>query len=131
MSMRRPLVLMLVLATVYAMASCAGGERSRRAEREPRYVAVGEASYYADKFQGRKTASGERYDAKKLTAAHPKLPFGTWVTVVNLKNGKRVRVRINDRGPFTGGRIIDLSRAAAARIGLIQAGVGQVRIEVY
>lgn len=129
--MRRLFSLLLAVAAVYAVASCAGADRSRRAAREPRYVDYGEASYYADKFQGRKTANGERYDAKKLTAAHPKLPFGTWVTVVNLKNGKRVRVRINDRGPFTGGRIIDLSRAAAAKIGIIQSGVGRVRIEVH
>lgn len=128
--MRRLLLLLLAFAAGYSMASCAGAERGRRAAREPRYVDVGEASYYGSQFQGRRTASGERYDAKKLTAAHRTLPFGTWVTVINLKNGKRVRVRVNDRGPFTGGRIIDLSRAAAAKIGLIQAGVGRVRIEV-
>lgn len=131
MVMRRLLSILLVFAAVYATGSCAGPERARRGAREPRYVDFGEASYYAAKFQGRRTASGERYDAKKLTAAHRTLPFGTWVTVVNLKNGKRVRVRVNDRGPFTGGRIIDLSRAAAAKIGLIQAGVGRVRIEVH
>lgn len=125
----RPLSsLVFVAVVVYALVSCAGAERRRGAE--PRYVAVGEASYYADKFQGRKTASGERYDKKKLTAAHRTLPFGTLVTVINLQNGKRVHVRVNDRGPFAGDRIIDLSRAAAAKIGLLRSGVAKVRIEV-
>lgn len=118
-----------IVVVLIAWVACAGPER--RHGREPRYVDVGEASYYAAKFQGRKTASGERYDGAKLTAAHRTLPFGTWVTVVNLKNGKRVLVRVNDRGPFKDGRIIDLSRAAAAKLGIVSAGLGRVRIEVY
>ena len=78
----------------------------------------------------RKTASGERYDMNKLTAAHRELPFGTRVRVTNLDNGRQVEVRITDRGPFIRGRIIDLSREAARRIGMIQAGTARVRIEV-
>lgn len=89
----------------------------------------GKASYYANKFAGRKTASGERYRPSQLTAAHKKLPFGTMVKVTNVANGQSVVVRINDRGPFARGRLIDLSKAAAKKIGMIQAGVVPVRIE--
>jgi rare lipoprotein A len=93
-------------------------------------VQTGEASWYGPGFHGRHTASGERYDQDALTAAHPTLPFGTRVRVTNLDNGRTVDVRINDRGPFVAGRIIDLSRAGARVIGLIGPGVGQVRLEV-
>ena len=89
-------------------------------------IARGLASWYGGKFHGRRTASGERFDMNALTAAHPSLPFGTRVLVRNPRNGREVAVRINDRGPFTGGRIIDLSRAAAQAIGLLEAGVGTV-----
>ncbi len=94
------------------------------------YTQAGKASYYANKFQGRKTASGERYDRAKRTAAHRKLPFGTNVKVTNVKNGKSVIVRVNDRGPFVRGRIIDLSRSAFRSIARLEAGVIDVRIEV-
>jgi len=90
----------------------------------------GEASYYSDKLHGRPTASGEPYDKNKLTAAHPELPFGTQLKVTYLKTGKSVVVTVNDRGPRTGGRVIDLSRAAAERIGLFDDGVGEVKVEV-
>ncbi len=83
----------------------------------------GRASWYA---LTSKTASGERMDPSKLTAAHPKLRFGTKVEVVNPRNGKSVTVRINDRGPFIKGRVIDLSKAAAGRIGIIRSGVAKV-----
>jgi rare lipoprotein A len=96
--------------------------------REPRYEAVGLASYYGARFHGRRTASGERYDMHDLTAAHPVLEFGSRVEVTNLKNGRTVRVRINDRGPFRRGRIIDLSYAAAKRIGMLARGVVRVRV---
>lgn len=89
---------------------------------------TGKASYYADKFDGRKTASGEIFSQKKLTAAHRTLPFGTMVTVKNLANGKSVTVRINDRGPFAGNRLIDLSRAAANAIDMVKQGVVSVEI---
>jgi len=94
------------------------------------YEAVGLASYYARKFHGRRTASGERYDMHAMTAAHPKLKFGSKVEVTNLKNGRKVKVRINDRGPFVKGRIIDLSYAAAKSIGMLSQGVAKVRISV-
>jgi len=90
----------------------------------------GKASWYGRRFQGRKTASGERFDRHALTAAHRKLPFGTRVRVTNLKNGRTVIVRINDRGPFGSGRVIDVSEAAAKRLRMIRAGVVPVKVEV-
>jgi rare lipoprotein A len=90
----------------------------------------GVASYYGKEFNGRKTASGERYNDRKFTAAHRKLPFGTMVNVTNLNNGKTVTVRVNDRGPFKKDRLIDLSFAAAKAIGIVGAGTGRVRIEI-
>lgn len=89
---------------------------------------TGKASYYADKFQGRQTANGEIFRQRKKTAAHRTLPFGTKVTVKNLSNGKKVKVRINDRGPFAKGRIIDLSKKAAKKIRMLDAGVSNVEI---
>jgi len=88
----------------------------------------GVASWYGRKFHGRKTASGERYDMHELTAAHRSLPFGTVVQVVRLDSGAAVVVRINDRGPFVEGRIIDLSQAAAAEIDMVHDGVAQVAL---
>ncbi len=91
----------------------------------------GIASWYGGKFQGRRTANGEIFDTNKLTAAHKTLPFNTLIKVQNPQNGKSVVVRINDRGPFVEGRIIDLSRAAADAIGITGLGVAQVRISLY
>lgn len=96
----------------------------------PRGSTVGRASYYGPGFQGKKTASGERFDMNALTAAHRRLPFGTRVRVTNLDNGKAVVVRINDRGPFKKSRIIDLSLAAARKIGMTTTGTARVRLEV-
>ncbi|MEM7107449.1 MAG: septal ring lytic transglycosylase RlpA family protein [Bacteroidota bacterium] len=93
-------------------------------------VEHGKASFYADKFKGRKTASGEKYTPSKLTAAHKKLPFGTLVKVTNLKNGLSVKVVINDRGPFVPGRIIDLSKAAASKIDMLEDGVVDVELKI-
>jgi rare lipoprotein A len=92
----------------------------------------GLASWYGgdDGFEGKPTASGEIYDSSRLTAAHRDLPLGTVVSVKNLDNGRAVQVRINDRGPFVHGRVIDLSRAAASELGLIGPGVGPVRITI-
>ncbi|MGB7084437.1 MAG: septal ring lytic transglycosylase RlpA family protein [Phormidesmis sp.] len=91
---------------------------------------VGGASWYGPGFNGRRSASGEVFNQNALTAAHRTLPFGTRVLVTNLNNGRQVTVRINDRGPFSGNRIIDLSAGAAAEIGLINAGVGTVQLDV-
>ena len=90
----------------------------------------GDASWYGSKYHGRKTASGEVYNQHQLTAAHRELPFGTKVKVTNRKNNKSVIVRINDRGPFVSGRVIDLSFAAAKQIGIVQAGVADVELQV-
>jgi rare lipoprotein A len=94
-------------------------------------VQEGKAAYYADSLHGNKTASGEPYDKNALTAAHRKLPFGTRVKVTYLENGKSVEVVINDRGPHSKNRIIDLSGAAAEQLGLKKAGVGEVKLEIY
>lgn len=90
----------------------------------------GFASWYGRDFHGRRTASGERFDMHDLTAAHRTLPFGTRVRVTNLENGSSVKVRINDRGPFVEGRIIDLSYGAARKIGMVRAGVVRVRLRL-
>lgn len=91
---------------------------------------TGTASFYADEFDGKKTANGEVYDMNDLTAAHPSLPFDTLVKVTNLSNNKSVEVRINDRMPQFKGRIIDLSLAAARRIEMINMGIQEVKLEV-
>jgi rare lipoprotein A len=88
----------------------------------------GMASYYGAELAGRRTASGERFDPRDLTAAHRTLPFGSKVRVTNAANGRSVVVRINDRGPFSHGRLIDLSRSAAEQIGLVARGHGEVQI---
>lgn len=118
------LVLWLVLVTLCA---CASTPESRPSQA---FRQVGLASYYADRFHDRRTASGERYHVKKLTAAHRHLPFGTLVRVTVLKTGASVKVRINDRGPFVKGRIIDLSRAAAKEVGILRSGVAKVEVRV-
>ncbi len=89
---------------------------------------TGLASFYSETYNGKKTANGEIYNSSDYTAAHKKLPFNTKVIVTNLSNGKTVKVRINDRGPFVTGRIIDLTRAAAKKIDMIGAGVVKVKI---
>ena len=90
----------------------------------------GVASYYADDFHGKQTANGEIYDMNDLTAAHRTFPFGTKVRITNLENGRTVVVRVNDRGPFHEGRIIDLSLGAAKELDLVKTGTARVRIEV-
>ncbi len=90
----------------------------------------GEASYYADKFEGQLTASGERFTQKALTAAHRQLPFGSKLLVTNLANGNSVVVRVNDRGPFKRGRIVDVSKTAAEVLGMLNTGTARVKIEV-
>jgi rare lipoprotein A len=110
---------LLLLTCLFGLASCRSGKQTE----------VGMASYYHDKFVGKKTANGERYRKSKRTAAHQTLPFGTRVKVTNLSNGRSVKVRINDRGPFAKGRVIDLSKSAARKVGLLKAGVAKVKLE--
>mgnify|MGYP001074001016 CR=1 FL=1 len=97
---------------------------------EPSFKQKGVASYYADRFHGRKTASGVRYDKTALTAAHKSLPLGTKVRVTNLKNGETVEVEINDRGPHVKGRVVDLSKAAARELGMMNTGLVPVQVAV-
>jgi len=99
----------------------------RPASRARHWLEVGIASWYGGRFQGRTTAAGERFDMNQMTCAHPTLPMGTWLRVTNLRNRRTAFVRVNDRGPVTEGRIVDLSFAAARALGL--AGIGQVRLE--
>ena len=93
-------------------------------------VQEGVVSWYGAQFHDRPTASGERFDSGAYTMAHPSLPFGTVARVTNLRNGRSVVVRVNDRGPFIGKRIADLSQAAASEIGMMRMGVARARIEV-
>ncbi len=93
------------------------------------YEETGKASWYGRPHHGRRTASGEVYNMKDMTAAHPSLPLGTWVLVKNLNNGRTAKVRINDRGPYRGRRILDLSQAAARALGA-KGGVIRVRLRV-
>ncbi len=107
---------------------CSSGSRTTGAGYE--YELEGFASYYADDFHGKRTSSGETFDMYALTAAHRELPFNTIVRVTNLENNRTVQVRINDRGPFKEGRVIDVSFKAALELGLIAKGSAPVRIEI-
>ena len=90
----------------------------------------GAASWYGDAYHGRTTASGEPFDMRELTAAHRRLPFGTVVRVENLENGREVELRINDRGPFVQGRVLDVSRRGAEELGFLHEGTAEVRLVV-
>lgn len=109
---------LLLLGTMLCFTACS-----------KKITETGKASYYADKFEGRKTASGEIFRQGGLTAAHRTLPFGTKVTVVNVSNGRSVKVRINDRGPFAEGRVIDVSKKAARKLGMVTTGVAPVEVK--
>jgi rare lipoprotein A len=106
-----------------------GGHTSKQMKSQP--YQVGTASWYGEYFQGKQTASGEPYDMRDFTAAHPTLPLGTFVRVTNLRTGKAVVVRINDRGPVVDGRIIDVSYNAARALGFKERGVQRVRLDIY
>jgi rare lipoprotein A len=144
--MRRIAFLLMILATAVGCHSRTGG-RSASSTPAPGVavpsrpaggvlapgsgsIVEGNASFYGDPYHGRRTANGETFDKNKLTAAHRTLPFDTWVRVDNLTNGMSVDVRINDRGPFVEGRMIDLSEGAARRIDMIRASVAPVRLTV-
>lgn len=128
--MKRILILICVLSLLVASCHHKTIPQSSDSNLSGKSVTeTGSASYYSDSFNGRKTANGELYNSSKFTAAHKRLPFGTIVTVTNIATGKSVTVRINDRGPFVAGRIIDLSRAAAKQIDMVNAGVVKVKIQ--
>ena len=135
MSARTAVRLVQVVSILGLVTACASRPPARPAPLGPPaagWTETGVASWYGgrDGFEGKPTASGEIYDSSLLTAAHRELPLGSIVDVTNLDNGKTVRVRINDRGPFVAGRVIDLSRAAAEEIGVLGPGVGPVRLSV-
>jgi rare lipoprotein A len=109
------------------LAGCGSGQKP--SPDLPAGTEIGIASYYGREFHGRRTASGEIFDMSKLTAAHPTLPFDTIVRVTNLENGNVVTLRINDRGPFKKGRIIDVSYEAAKRLDFVRQGLIEVRVE--
>ncbi|UOQ73271.1 septal ring lytic transglycosylase RlpA family protein [Hymenobacter cellulosilyticus] len=111
-----------LLAGLLLLSSCGGSKNA--------FTQSGGASYYADKFNGRKTASGTTYRPNKLTAAHNTLPFGTVVKVTNPRNNRSVKVTVTDRGPHAKGRVIDLSRKAARKIDIVDAGVAPVQLKV-
>lgn len=119
-----------VLATMLFASACGG--KKVKAAKAPRFgsTETGIASWYGHPYHGRRAANGEVYDMEKLTAAHRTLPFETWVRVQNLSNKRTVDVRIQDRGPFVDGRIIDLSRAAAREIDLLGPGITKVKLTV-
>ena len=120
-----PFVSVLLLIILLTGCGCLNATAPRKGRSQ-----VGMASWYGKKFHGRPTSSGEIFDMYKLTAAHKELPLGTRVRVTNLKNRKSVIVKVNDRGPFVKGRIIDLSYGAAKKIGMVEDGVTRVRVEI-
>lgn len=119
----------LLLLTMALLLTLGCAEQETEAADQSTFTQQGKASYYARSFHGEETANGETFNQNALVAAHKTLPFGTEVQVTNLDNGKQVTVRINDRGPFKPGRIIDLSRVAAAKIDLLDDGLAPVEIE--
>ncbi|ART78990.1 septal ring lytic transglycosylase RlpA family protein [Oceanisphaera avium] len=119
------------LLLLFLLQSCGSAPSASLPISGPAVVSMqqGKASYYGTRHHGRKTASGERFNKNALTAAHRTLPFGSLVRVTNLANQQSIVVRINDRGPYAKGRIIDLSEQAARELNMIRAGVGNVKIE--
>jgi len=113
----------LAAGTLSLLLAACGGSRSA-------FTESGQGSYYADKFAGRPMASGAPYRPGRLTAAHNSLPFGTRIRVTNVRTGRSVKVVVNDRGPHVKGRVVDVSKRAAAKIGLLDAGVAPVRLRV-
>jgi rare lipoprotein A len=111
-------------------ATTTGGHKFRKSAKSKPYQ-IGTASWYGEYFQGKQTASGEPYDMRDFTAAHPSLPLGTFVKVTNLRNGKAAIVRINDRGPVVDGRIIDVSYHTARALGFKERGLQKVRLDLY
>ncbi len=128
--LRRLLAALAVAAAVGIVT--APGSSSAQASESLRVAQTvsGPASWYGARFHGRRTANGERFDKNAMTAAHRSLPFGTRVRVTNQRNGRTVVVRINDRGPFVGNRVIDLSRAAADAVGMVRSGVAPVQLDI-
>lgn len=122
----------LILLLVAGLTVACGGGAAKKAVKTTREAAdfTGVASWYGPGFQGRRTASGERFNMNALTAAHRELPFGTQLKVTHLENGKSITVTVNDRGPFVKGRVLDLSREAAKQIGMLGSGHAEVEATI-
>jgi rare lipoprotein A len=120
----------LLLSCCLLLAACSSQPEAGKSGNWRGYTQTGLASYYADRYHNKKTASGELYKSNANTAAHMALPFGAMVRVTNLANGKSVVVKVNDRGNFPRGRIIDLSKAAFSSIGNLRSGLIKVKLEV-
>jgi rare lipoprotein A len=120
----------LVFPLLFLLTACGSTVHKTTVSRKPGGGQRGNASWYGGKFHGRQTASGEIYNKEEMTAAHRKLPFGTLVRVTNRINGRSVTVRINDRGPYSSGRILDVSEAAARKLGMLDDGVVPVTLKV-
>lgn len=128
--MRPRAIPLLLVCSALTISACRSGGPKPIESVDLGWKQVGVASWYGEKFHGRFTANGEIYDMYGMTAAHKQLPFDTLVEVENLDNGRTVQVRINDRGPFVRGRIIDLTYTAAEQIGMIGKGTAKVRLRV-
>lgn len=126
----KPLILLFIILTTLSACSQTSPVSNPTLSRSTGNYETGKASYYANKYQGRQTANGERFNQNARTAAHKTLKFGTWVKVTNVKNGKSIVVRINDRGPFVRGRIIDLSKSSFRAIANPRVGVVKVVVEI-
>lgn len=126
---RKSLIAVLTVVILLFSAISGTAAQTRKKSTKKSFLS-GIASFYSSHFHGRRTASGERYNQRALTAAHPSFPFGTLVRVFNTRNGRSTVVRINDRGPFHKGRVIDVSAAAAKALGFLAHGMTKVKLEV-
>lgn len=128
--MRRLTPGLLALALLLAPGNLKAFGGRKAAANSPQPYQIGKASWYGKYFHGRTTANGETYDMFQFTAAHRELPLGTWLKVTNLRTGKWIIVRVNDRGPYVGNRVIDLSYAAAQILGFRERGLEKVRLDI-
>lgn len=135
--MRKTILFIILILLLCVISACAANlqystksDSTKTGKYYNGQVLQGQSSYYGKKFHGRKTANGEIFDMHKLSAAHRFLPFGTVVEVTNMSNNRSVRLHINDRGPFVKNRILDLSYAAARKLGMIGSGVADVKIRI-
>ncbi len=123
-------IILIIFSSIILSGCSSSSDNKNTAGSTNGYLQTGIASYYGEEYHGRRTASGEIFDKNALTAAHKTLDFGTWVQVTHLGNGRRVTVKINDRGPFVEGRIIDLSERAASDLGMIISGLAEVGLDI-
>src|SRR3954468_6895204 len=128
--MRRVLASLMAMLFVIASLAAEPVTKGSSSGSTPKPYQIGRASWYGKQFHGRSSASGEPYDMFQFTAAHRQLPLGTWVRVTNLRNGRSITVRVNDRGPYVGNRIIDLSYGAAQMLELRARGTEKVRLDI-